>query len=119
MDGESMTLSEAKSKVLQFLMTCCTINLEKSLAAAPEQVVSIYVLAGDLEVASHWHLADFMRGLYFGSKAHIRGDCECLREARPVVSECFPSLVADSLSLATHCIEVMSRASILEGRTGD
>lgn len=49
LEGESMSLSEEKSKVRQFLAIQYPADLEESPVAAPEEAASIGVFAVDLE----------------------------------------------------------------------
>lgn len=48
-EGESISLSEAKEQVHQSLAAWYSADLEEFPAAAPEEVSSTDVLAGDLE----------------------------------------------------------------------
>lgn len=48
-DDEAMSQSEAKSKVRQILLTGYPADLDKSSAAAPEEVASIDLIASDIE----------------------------------------------------------------------
>lgn len=61
-EGESMSLLEAKSQVCQFLATRYLADLEEFPAAAPEEVESVDMLAGNLECQAIWYLADLMGG---------------------------------------------------------
>lgn len=58
----------------QLLATWCPAELKESLAAAPEGMGSINVLAGDLEGKADWDLADLTRGPDIGIRTSIRGD---------------------------------------------
>lgn len=58
-EGDSMSLAEAKSPVRQFWATQHPPNLEESPAAAPEGVGSTNVLAGDLDGETDWDLASW------------------------------------------------------------
>lgn len=58
MEGVSMTLSEAKSKVRQFIAAQYPADLENSSTAAPKEVGSIDLLTSDLEGDADSDLAD-------------------------------------------------------------
>lgn len=53
-----MSLLEAKSQVCHFLAARYAADLEDPLLVAPEEVSSIDVLAGDMDGAGDWDLAD-------------------------------------------------------------
>lgn len=55
LEGESMSLSDAKSQVRQFLMTPYLVEIEDSPAAASGKVASIKVLTGVLDVEADWN----------------------------------------------------------------
>lgn len=113
-----MVLSEARSQVRQFLVARYHTTLTESASETPEEVVSINVLARDLEGETDWKLADSTKGSDFGTRATTRGGngrhCEaCLEINQPI-----PSSVLDLLTLAIRGVETMSGASILEVLVG-
>lgn len=65
-EGKSISLSEAKSQVPQFLVVRCSVNRKESPAAAVEGVASIDVLTGDLKDKADWTLAGLMGGPNLG-----------------------------------------------------
>lgn len=81
--GEAMCPSKAKSQVRQFLAVQCYGDLEECLAAAPEEVTSIKVLAFDLDGEADGESAELMGGTNLGCRGSIRGDYGyCVRRAR-------------------------------------
>lgn len=73
-EGESMFLSDAKSQVRQLLVDWYHADLEQSLDAAPEDVGSIDVLAGELKEEGDWDLANWTGENVFRSRASILDD---------------------------------------------
>lgn len=111
-EDESMYLSEAKSKVRQFLVARCSADLEKSLEAAPEEMANIDMLVGDLQSEADWDFADLTGGPDLGSRPNIRGHYGHLREACHVVRGSATSSVTDLLTFSVRGVEPMRRASI-------
>lgn len=112
-EGASMSLLEAKSQVSQFLAALYPVDPENSLAAPPEEMASLNLLAGELEVETNWDLAHLTGGLYLSSPFSIRGDCGRFREVRSAVSDSGPSSVAALMSLDINRVVATSSASIL------
>lgn len=108
-----MPPSEAKWRKFEFLETKYPADLEEYLPAAPEELASINVLAGDLHHEADWDLAHVTGSPDLGSRAIIRGDKGHLREVCSVIRKSLPSLVSHLLTLNISEMEAMSRASPL------
>lgn len=108
-----MPLWEAKSQVRQFLAGRYSLNLEDILAAPPEEMKSINMLASDWEGEADWDLANLTGGPDIGSQPSICSAYGHLRGMCSVVSESVSSSIAYLLLLAVHDLEEMSRTSIL------
>lgn len=80
LDGDSMALAEEKSHVQQLSVTQYPDYHVESLAAAPEQVACITVVASDLDCEAEWDLAEFTEDPDLGSYASTPGESGCLRE---------------------------------------
>lgn len=93
-EGESMSLSETKWKFRQFLAALYSTDIEKSLAAGPEEGANVDVFACDQHGEADWKFGRFDRRSRF-CQASICCDCRRLGKACSVVSEFFPSFVAD------------------------
>lgn len=62
LEGEPMSLSEARLKVCQFMATQNPSALDKYLVLTTDEVVGIDVLVGDLEGEADWDFANSTRG---------------------------------------------------------
>lgn len=72
-ESKSISVSEAKSEMRQFLATRYPADLEGSQAAATEEVLSIDGLPSDLEGEIEWDLADLTEGTSMGGLASMHG----------------------------------------------
>lgn len=72
-EGQSMSVSEAKSQLFQQLVAPYFADLEKSRAAAFEEVVCITILTNDLGHEADWGFADFTADPDLGIRAWIFG----------------------------------------------
>lgn len=80
-EGEAMSLLEEKSQLRQFLVALYLAYLKDYLAAAPEEVARVEVLAGNLENESVWDLHDLAGGPGLGSLTCNSNDYGHIREA--------------------------------------
>lgn len=117
-EGESMSMSQVKVQVHQFLVTRYPTHLAKSPASAPGEVGDIDWLASDLESYKDWELTDLTGSPHLSSLGRIRGVYGRLREACSVVDESVLSSVANTISLRIRRVEPISRTFILKVRMG-
>lgn len=108
-EGESISLSEAKSKVCQFLVNQYPADLDESPVVVSEDVASIDVFADDLDGETDWQLADLTGSFDLRSRAIIRVDYGLLPEASTVVSNSIPSSIAYLFPLDIRGVEATSR----------
>lgn len=66
-EGLSMSQSQGKSPVRQFLAALYLVDLEESPAVTLEEVASIDLLAGAMESTADWNLGNLTRGRDLGS----------------------------------------------------
>lgn len=114
----SMSISEAKFHVHLLMGARYAVKFEEFPAGALEEVASMDMLPGDLEVKVERYVADPTGGLDLGNLVSICGDYERFLETYSMTSDSIPSSVADLLSLAIRGVEAMTRTSILEVRIG-
>lgn len=116
LDGEKVSLSEAKSQVCHFLATRYPVNVEDSPVAALKEVENIDRFANDFDDEADWYIADFTERPDLGSQVNIRVNSRTSSGGGTVVSESVSSSVAILLSLALLSVNEMSRDSILRVR---
>lgn len=93
--GESMSLLEAKWQVREFLVFWNPVDLDESLEAASENVVTISGISSDLQGGVDWYLADSTVGPDLGRPASICGDYERVLDVCSVGNESVPSSEED------------------------
>lgn len=118
MQGESVSLLEAKLQFRQFLTTPYTADLTRSPAVTPEKVATIYEVARALDGESDCDLAALKWGPDSNDRASIHGDYGGLREVCAVFNESVPSLLAGLLSLTIRNEVAISSSSTLEAGSG-
>lgn len=82
-----MSLSEAKLQMHQFQASCYLGSLKKSQAAPPVEVVSMDLLAKELEGGTYWHWAHWTESLELSGRPSTRCEFERLCQGVSMDSE--------------------------------